>query len=305
MSEQAIKIAILMSTYNGEHYLREQLDSLEKQDIPVDIFIRDDGSSGKTPAILKEYESKSNIYVEYGSNLGYKKSFMTLLMNTSGYDYYAFCDQDDVWLPCKISSAIHLLNAYDDKPALYYSNLRKCNSSLEVYKVTDLDKRVMSLQSNILRRSIAGCTMVINKTLRQIAAGIGINDKLLLQGHDSYLVSLCYAVNGKTICDKNSYILYRQHDDNTSGSTNGILKRIKKEYYGLRKSSLNEYTIALTMTECCKSVIPASQLAELYEFISYKQHFTSRLRLIFSAKYSTGSFVLTLLGKIKLLLGIL
>ncbi len=305
MAEQALKIAILMSTYNGERYLREQLDSLEKQDIPVDIFIRDDGSSDGTAAILKEYESKANIYVEYGSNLGYKKSFMTLLMNVSGYDFYAFCDQDDIWLPDKISSAISQLNTYNDRPALYYSNLRKCNSSLEVYKVTDLDKRVMSLQSNILRRSIAGCTMVINNVLRQIAAAIGINDSLLLQGHDSYLVSLCYAINGNIVCDKNSYILYRQHDDNTSGSTNGILKRLKKELSGLQKAKLNEYTIALAMTKYCADVISAEQLCELNEFIAYKHSLINRIKIIFSPKYTTGNFVLTVLGKAKILLGIL
>lgn len=305
MSEYTLKIAILMSTYNGELYLREQLNSLVKQDIPVDIFIRDDGSSDQTIAILKEYESKANIYVEYGSNLGYKKSFMTLLMNVSGYDYYAFCDQDDIWFPNKVSSAISLLKPYNDKPALYYSNLRKCNRSLEVYKITDLDKRVMSLQSNILRRSIAGCTMVINNALRQIAATIGINDNLLLQGHDSYLVSLCYAVNGNIVCDKNSYILYRQHDDNTSGSTNGILKRIKKEYSGLQKSKLNEYNIALSMVKYCANVISAEQLCELNKFISYKHSLICRMKIIFSPKYTTGNFVLTVLGKVKILLGIL
>ena len=106
MSEKSLRIAILMSTYNGASYLKEQIDSLEKQDVPVDIFIRDDGSTDKTIDILKKYQSKPNVHIEYGINLGYKKSFMTLLMKVNDYDYYAFCDQDDIWLPNKISCAV-------------------------------------------------------------------------------------------------------------------------------------------------------------------------------------------------------
>lgn len=63
-----------MSTYNGASYLKEQIDSLEKQDVPVDIFIRDDGSTDKTIDILKKYQSKPNVHIEYGINLGYKKA---------------------------------------------------------------------------------------------------------------------------------------------------------------------------------------------------------------------------------------
>lgn len=305
MSKKSLKIAILMSTYNGASYLKEQMDSLEKQDVPIDIFIRDDGSTDKTIDILKEYQSKPNVHIEYGINLGYKKSFMTMLMKVNGYDYYAFCDQDDIWLPNKISSAVKIMEMSKANPTLYYSNLKKCNECLHVYKITDLDKRVMSLQSNILRRSIAGCTMVINNAFREIVASIGIKDKLLVQGHDSYLVSLCYAIDGNIICDKNSYILYRQHEDNTSGSSNGIIKRIQKEYSALKKSKLNEYTVANAMIKYCFHIITSANITELREFTSYKNNFINKLKIIFSRKYTSGNFILTLLGKIKILLGIL
>lgn len=305
MSEKSLKIAILMSTYNGASYLKEQIDSLEKQDVPVDIFIRDDGSTDKTIDILKEYQSKPNVHIEYGINLGYKKSFMTLLMKVNNYDYYAFCDQDDIWLPNKISCAVKIMETSKADPTLYYSNLKKCNEFLHVYKITDLDKRVLSIQSNILRRSIAGCTMVINNAFREIVASIGIKDKLLVQGHDSYLVSLCCAIDGNVICDKNSYILYRQHEDNTSGSSNGIIKRIRKEYSALKKSKLNEYTVAKAMIQYCHDIISSENLSDLNEFISYKSNFYIRLKIIFSKKYATGNFALTLLGKVKIIMGIL
>lgn len=307
MPNQPTKIAVMLSTYNGALYLSQQIDSLLNQDIPIDIFIRDDGSTDKTIDILKEYEFLDCIHISYGPNLGYKKSFMTMLTNIGNYDYYAFCDQDDIWLPGKLSSAIRLIDSdtCSSTPALYYSNLKKCDKFLNVYKETNLDKRVMSLQSNILRRSIAGCTIVINNALQQLVTTIGIKDRLLLQGHDSYLVSLCYAVNGSVICDANSYILYRQHNDNTSGSTNGIFKRIKKELSGLFDSASNEYTLAKAMIECCGDIIFPENMAVLKEFVSYKTSLATRFKIMLSPKYTTGNLVLTILGKIKVLLGIL
>lgn len=303
--EKKVKIAVLMSTYNGEKYIEEQIDSVLNQNIHVDIYIRDDGSTDETVSILKKYEEKFNIYVEYGDNLGYKKSFMKLLLNTKGYDFYAFCDQDDFWIANKISSAIQMIKKYDEIPALYYSNLKKCDENLCVYGVTDLHKRVMSLQSNILRRSIAGCTIVINKKFWKIISAIGLKDELLIQGHDSYLVSLCYAIEGKVICDKNSYILYRQHGDNTSGASNGIIQRIQKEYSSVKKNKLNEYTMAKAIIKFCPTIISKENMLILQEFIEYKKSLKRKMKIIVSRKYSTGKGILTFWGKIKIMFGLL
>lgn len=230
---------------------------------------------------------------------------MTLLMKVNNYDYYAFCDQDDIWLPNKISSAVKLMNSGQNMPTLYYSNLKKCNELLKEYTTTDLHKRTLSLQSNILRRSIAGCRMVINNTFHKLISSIGIKDDLLLQGHDSHLVSLCYAIDGNVICDPNSYILYRQHKNSTSGSSNGIIKRIRKEYSGAKEAKLNELILANAMIKYGFHIITSANMSELREFTSYKDNFINKLKIIFSRKYTSGNFILTVLGKIKILLGIL
>ena len=110
-------IAILLSTYNGEKYIKEQIESLLDQTIKNwFLVIRDDGSHDKTVEILKEYSTSypNKIFID-GSvreNLGAGKSFMHLLKITHA-DYYMFCDQDDVWMPDKIERTLAKVKAME------------------------------------------------------------------------------------------------------------------------------------------------------------------------------------------------
>ena len=89
------KVQVLLSTYNGEKYLKEQLDSIIAQKgVDVHILARDDGSKDDTIKILEGYE---NIDIIKGSNIGVCKSFFELINKSGEYDYYSFADQDDVW----------------------------------------------------------------------------------------------------------------------------------------------------------------------------------------------------------------
>ena len=87
-------VAVLMSTYNGENYIKEQIESIFNQKgVIVKLYVRDDGSKDRTLEILKDY----NVNLEKGTNIGYIKSFMWLIKNVPFADYYALADQDDVW----------------------------------------------------------------------------------------------------------------------------------------------------------------------------------------------------------------
>ena len=106
------KVQILMSTYNGEKYVNEQIDSLLQQDhTNLEILIRDDGSKDSTVSILEEYHKENpNIKLIIDKNKGVISSFFELAMKASEEaDYFAFCDQDDYWKPQKISRAVNLL----------------------------------------------------------------------------------------------------------------------------------------------------------------------------------------------------
>ena len=128
------KVQVLMSTYNGERFLREQMESLLQQTYEnLEILIRDDGSKDGTCEILKEYgERYSNIKVYYESNVGVIKSFFELLKKSEAA-YIAFCDQDDVWLAEKIERAVEILKN-QQAPALYCSNKILTDESLTSLK---------------------------------------------------------------------------------------------------------------------------------------------------------------------------
>ena len=108
------KILVMMSTYNGEKYIREQIDSiLHQKDVKVDIVVRDDGSKDNTQNILKNYSSKyKNIKWSQGDNVGPCKSFLELLYSSGEYEYYAFADQDDYWYPNKLKAATEKMKNY-------------------------------------------------------------------------------------------------------------------------------------------------------------------------------------------------
>lgn len=116
----------------------------------------------------------------------------------------------------------------EGKAAVYYSNLNVADANLNIYRTTKLQNRKKSLESLVMRRSIAGCTMVFNECLWDKIAKVDVTDDMLKRGHDSFILSLCYALGGAVICDPNAYIRYRQHTSNTSGSSHGAAQRIKK-----------------------------------------------------------------------------
>ena len=121
------KVNILLPTYNGEKYLSQQLDSLLLQTYPnISITIRDDGSSDRTLSIISEYQSAYPdriIIIDNPTmtNLGYMQNFWTLLKSSNDSQYYAFCDQDDVWNSNKIELAVRYFllkrNMADAKPS--------------------------------------------------------------------------------------------------------------------------------------------------------------------------------------------
>ena len=109
-------VQVLMSTYNGEKYIRRQIDSiLNQKDVAIHLLIRDDGSTDSTCEIIRSYAEKYSDQVEVtmGSNIGYKKSFLTLIQLAGDYDYYAFADQDDYWKPDKEIASIRKMEADD------------------------------------------------------------------------------------------------------------------------------------------------------------------------------------------------
>lgn len=303
-----MKVAVIMSTYDGEKYIKEQIDSILNQTgVEVELFIRDDGSKDNTVKIIKEYEKNhSNVHAEIGTNLGFRQSFIQKLLSVNGYEYYAFSDQDDYWEKEKLYNACLKLQEVADKtPAVYYSNLNVADANLNIYRTTSLQKRKKSLESLVMRRSIAGCTMIFNGCLWEKIAKVEITDDMLKRGHDSFILSLCYALGGTVVFDPNAYIRYRQHNSNTSGSSHGVICRIKKEWNTLMRKKGTEPAIARSLLDNWGQEMMPETIKVLQLIVLSEASIMARLRIVMSRKFATGNIVLTVVGKLKALFGLL
>lgn len=225
-----IKVCILMSTYNGEKYIRMQLDSiLNQKNIEPVIIVRDDCSTDHTIHILNEYEKLGKIKVIKGQErLGPALSFMSLLYDSPSYDYYGFSDQDDIWKPEKILKAVEKLNDRN-MPALYCSNQTIYSNGREIGK-RFINLPNFSLVNTICGNSLSGCTMIFNRELRDILIREESRpsiEVLRIRMHDVWIV-LAALITGQVIYDDNSYIDYRIHNENTVGLNRGIKHKINK-----------------------------------------------------------------------------
>lgn len=236
-----MKVQILMSTYNGEKYLREQLDSIlaqktvlkgkeknSRETIDISLFIRDDGSTDGTVDILEEYYRKyPKITYIRGRNKGACQSFFELLQKADkDADYIAFSDQDDVWNENKIRRAVGSLLKYQEIPAMYAGDLEIVNENLETIRISENtdDGFRPSFGNALIENICTGCTIVINKKLydmvvRELPKHAYMHDWWL------YMTASCF---GKVLYDRETFIKYRQHGENTVGSAVCYSQLIKK-----------------------------------------------------------------------------
>ncbi len=241
------KVAILMSTYNGEKYLKEQIESLLAQTYGnIEIYIRDDGSKDNTIKIIKNYKEKyNNIVLKEGKNIGFINSFFELLNLCNDADYYAYCDQDDVWMNDKIERAVKFLGKTDEnKPALYFSNSDYYDSDMNFLATAEKNK-IYNFRNSLVECVTQGMTMVINNKTRQT---IIENRPETCLFHDWWTYMICSGF-GQIVYDDKSLVKYRRH--NKSVTVEGKSKielfiwRIKKFLIGdsLKdiKKQLQEY----------------------------------------------------------------
>ena len=301
-----MRVAVILSSYNGEKYLREQIDSiLAQKGVEVELFIRDDGSCDNSVSILRDFSERySNVHVRESQNIGFRQSFIRELKCHDGFDFYAFSDQDDYWENEKLSAACNMIldRSTQASPTVYYSNLFIADESLSKRRKTKLEERKQTLQSVTMRRSIAGCTMVMNHAMWAKIAEREISDQMLRRGHDSFVISLCYSLGGTVLCDERAFISYRQHHDNTSGGMLGPRQRIQKEWRALLTKRGQGAEIARAILCSWGDAIPA-QSKEVLSVVSTSGRWRSRLRIAFSSDFVTGNLQLTVLGKLKALIG--
>src|SRR3984885_14044988 len=241
MSRHAPQIEILLATYNGERYLREQIDSiLEQTYSSLKILAWDDGSSDGTVAILDEYAARfaGRVCVfSDGTVTGHPKRNFQRLMKASTGDYLCFADQDDVWLPNKIGRCMEGMQKLEERhgkapPLLVFTDLKVVDGQLKtihssMWKQTKTDpESIHQLKRLVGRNVVTGCTALINRPLLELALSMPPEAPM----HDRWIGMLA-ATMGAAAIVADQTVLYRQHESNVVGvakpdnSMSGIVSR--------------------------------------------------------------------------------
>ena len=208
-------VNILMATYNGEKYLKEQIDSILGQSYKnFNLFICDDGSTDSTVDIIQEYMlNNENIFLEHSSHLGACQNFANLIKNHNDAEYIMLCDQDDVWDSKKIEKSLNALEKYETEPALLYSDKVYVDENLNELSMPNR-KYEDTYKSLLFQCHIYGCTVMLNRKLIEI-----VDIPQYASMHDHW-ISLLAAYYGKIIHLEEPLMLYRQHSGNVTGGVN-------------------------------------------------------------------------------------
>lgn len=212
-------ISVAMATYNGQKYIREQLDSILAQSYPVsEIIIVDDCSFDNTYNILCEYSvvNPKVKVMQNESNLGVLKTFEKALMSCSG-DFIAVSDQDDIWLPNKIEELVPQIG----DNYLLYSDAVVVDDNLKVINNSNLSffERLSSferLDDYFFANNVTGCTMLVSNELIRLVCPF---PDFKVMYHDQYLAIMAKYF-GKIKKVQQALMLYRQHSSNASASFN-------------------------------------------------------------------------------------
>jgi glycosyltransferase involved in cell wall biosynthesis len=272
-------IDIVLSTYNGEHFLKEQIDSILSQtDNRWTLIIRDDGSTDATLGIVREFifnHPNKIILIDDNEHLGSCQSFSRLLEHASS-DYIMFCDQDDVWLPDKVASSFRKMSAMEtahgkETPLLVHSDLQivaadlsPCAESMwQRQKINPISGSRLNklLQKNV----VTGCATMINRSLRDLA--LPVPETAIM--HDWWLALVAAAFGNIGIIPE-SGLFYRQHRDNAIGAN--------------RVSYRSE--IASIIKPADRKAIKAGSQLMLRKYVAQARSFADQYRSILTGRQS-------------------
>jgi glycosyltransferase involved in cell wall biosynthesis len=292
-------VLVLLSTYNGEKYLVDLLESLFVQKgVDVFILVRDDGSLDSTLKILNDYSSKLiNMTVLAEDNIGCALSFNRLMIYaltmTRKFEYYAFCDQDDVWDDDKLSCALNNLEKNSGKSLrLYTSAYRVVDENLNFQYTRNLTYW-HSLGEALIRINTLGCTQVFSKGLLEEAikiSGIQESNSKGMPNHDGWMYLTAITLNAHIYHDSVPHINYRQHDSNVVGAfSDGLVYRFKRI---LASKNIKSRISNILLNTFDNLDIESEELLALNS--TYKNSVSTKLKLIFSKEMMTNSITVNL-----------
>lgn len=269
-------IDVVLATYNGSRYLKEQIVSILNQSPAVHLYIRDDLSNDDTSLILQDYQKAfpDRITVlKSESRLGIKGNFSRLLEETTS-DYVLFADQDDLWLPGKVELTLKRMRKLEEKegkekPLLVHTDLIVTDEGLKTlhpsfWRYTHLiPKKAKTFNRLIVQNVITGCTMMLNRPLIQLV--LPIPSEALMHDWWCGLAASAFGSIGEV---EEATILYRQHQNNTLGAKRfGSLKHLYEGFKKLVRKDLSKKKQARIFYDRYKNMLSTGQKRMLEDYL--------------------------------------
>lgn len=298
------KVLVLLATYNGEKYLKEQLDSiLNQEQVEVKILVRDDGSTDGTCSILEKYKGeKLDFYI--GDNVGPAKAFLSLINDSyKEYSFYAYADQDDVWNSEKLIKCINKIKGNkSNKPALCMSTYDVVDENLNYVYTRNMEfEREINLFETIMYRSPSGCTMVFDKKLRDIMLD---KQPKSIRMHDFWTLLTAQVHKADILTIDESLMKYRIHGENTVGLSPKFLKRIKRLFRSMIYNCNERQKQAISLLEVYEEEIDEEIKDILLEIKDYNKSLKSKWRFLSDKRFRSNSLYINLLFKISVVFGV-
>lgn len=298
-----VTVRVLLSTYNGEYFIQEQIESIYKQkNINISLLIRDDGSTDQTLHLLKKLNLVYPFELIKGNNVGILNSYRIMMKLSKGYKYYAFSDQDDFWMPEKLENAIKNIDLQNID--LYFSNVYITDDKLKVIKKSNI-KKDNDFISSIISNKATGCTMVFNnKVFKLVNDNLSISKNYL---HDWFTYTITKLYDLKIYFDQNAFILYRQHSNNFVGYYNP--KKLLIEKINILFSKKNSNRLQISRFSIVKDLVESKSIFKInVKSLLVLKYYLSRslikdLKFIFILLKSNNKFSTKFFTIIRIIFG--
>ena len=269
-----MRCLILLATFNGEKYLDDQLSSCAAQGFAqVDVLASDDGSSDRTIAVLKAWQStwdQGNFQIIEGPRQGFSENFRHLILNSrEGYDYYAFCDQDDVWHVDKLTTAHAQIGARADEAGVYCGRTRIIDETGNFEGYSPVMAMPPAFKNALFQSLAGGNTMVLNAQAMSLLRRVSVDCRFV--SHDWWAYIWVTGVGGKVIYDATPKIDYRQHPENLIGKNSGFSARLRRAAMLLTKRYHNWIELNLSSIKQNIDVLAPENRALLEELLASRE----------------------------------
>lgn len=297
-------VMVIISSYNGEKYIREQIESIIRQSgIRTKIFVRDDGSTDATIEILKKMQDNyDELIISQGENIGWEQSFILALKSAPDAEYYAFCDQDDIWMPDKLINGVSKIREREklssDKAILYHCNKLSVDEDLKpLPHQVRRTPRPLNRENAMTQEYAQGCSIIINRQARNLVLRHIPNEQI---AHDFWTGLICYMF-GEIIYDDRRMFYHISHVRNASGEGHMLRSWHKRMIYFFSESPIY-YRPWNDLLLGYHDLLSETDIVFINRLCIYKKSLKNKIYLLVSRKFVRDSIIGTVSLKVSILL---